>query len=62
MKNYPFSNENACLVIDDLTSQYFIKSPLEEGYLVLADEKTCFIDARSYSGVKDKLNKKYFIL
>ena len=57
MKNYPFSNENACLVIDDLTSQYFIKSPLEEGYLVLADEKTCFIDARSYSGVKDKLNK-----
>ncbi len=57
MKNYPFSNENACLVLDDLTSQYFIKSSLEEGYLVLADKKTCFIDARSYLGVKDNLVK-----
>ena len=55
MKNYPFSNENACLVLDDLTSQYFIKAPLEEGYLILADKKTCFIDARSFSGVKDNL-------
>ena len=58
MKNYPFSNKNACLVLDDLTSQYFINSSLEEGYLVLADNKTCFIDARSYSGVKDSLISK----
>ncbi len=55
MKNYPFSNQNACLVLDDLTSQYFIGAPLEEGYLVVADAKTCFIDARSFAGVKDNL-------
>ena len=58
MKNSPFSNENACLIIDDLTSQYFIGAPLEEGYLVVADQKTCFIDARSYSGVKEILTQK----
>lgn len=55
MKNSPFSNQNACLITNDLTSQYFISSPLEEGFLVVADKKTCFIDARSYAGVKDKL-------
>ncbi len=58
MKNYPFSNENACLVLDDLTSQYFISAPLDDGYLVVADKKTCFIDARSFSGVKDNLISK----
>ena len=55
MKNSPFSNQNACLITNDLTSQYFINAPLEEGFLVVADKKTCFIDARSYAGVKDKL-------
>ena len=55
MKNSPFSNQNACLITNDLTSQYFINAPLEEGFLVIADRKTCFIDARSFSGVKDKL-------
>lgn len=55
MKNSPFSNQNACLVLDDLTSQYFINATLDDGFLVVADQKTCFIDARSYSGVKDNL-------
>ena len=58
MKNFEFDNKNACLVIDDLTSEYLIKAPLEEGYLVVADKKTCFIDARSYHGVKDSLTAK----
>ena len=58
MKNSPFSNQNACLIIDDLTSQYFINAPLEEGYLVVADQKTCFIDARSFAGVKGDLVSK----
>ena len=58
MKNSPFSNKNACLIIDDLTSQYFINAPLEEGYLIVADQKTCFIDARSFAGVKGDLVSK----
>lgn len=58
MKNIKFDNKNACLVFDDLTSEYLIGSPLEEGYLVVADKKTCFIDARSYLGVKDSLTAK----
>ena len=58
MKNFKFDNKNACLVFDDLTSEYLIGAPLEEGYLVVADKKTCFIDARSYLGVKDALIKK----
>lgn len=58
MKNFKFDNKNACLVIDDLTSEYLIDAPLEEGFLVVADKKTCFIDARSYHGVKDCLTAK----
>ena len=58
MKNFKFDNKNACLVIDDLTSEYLIDAPLEEGFLVVADKKTCFIDARSYHGVKDCLMAK----
>ena len=58
MKNIYFDNKNACLVFDDLTSEYLIGAPLEEGYLVVADRKTCFIDARSYNGVKTSLEEK----
>ena len=58
MKNIKFDNKNACLVFDDLTSEYLIGAPLEEGYLVVADRKTCFIDARSYNGVKKSLEEK----
>ena len=58
MKNTQFDNKNACLVFDDLTSEYLIGAPLEEGYLVVADKMTCFIDARSYLGVKQGLEQK----
>lgn len=58
MKNYPFSNKNACFIADQTTANYFIGGSLEEGYLVLTDQKTCFIDARSYFGVKDSFEKK----
>ena len=58
MKKYPFSNKNACLIADQTTATYLIGESLEEGYLVLTDEKTCFIDARSFFGVKDAFEKK----
>ena len=58
MKNFKFDNKNACLVFDDLTSEYLIGAPLEEGCLVVADKKTCFIDARSFLGVRESLVQK----
>ena len=58
MKKYKFTNKNACLVLDDLTSEYFMGAPLEEGCLVVADRLTFFVDARSYHGVKKSLEEK----
>ena len=58
MKKFKFTNKNACLVLDDLTSEYFMGAPLEEGFLVVADSLTFFVDARSYHGVKKGLEDK----
>ena len=55
MKVNPFSNKSACLITDELTGKYLTNCSLEEGYLILADEMTCFIDARAFYGAKDKL-------
>ncbi len=57
MKKHSFSNKNACLITDEITAKYIMGATLDEGYLVLADEKTLFVDARYFFGVKDELNK-----
>lgn len=57
MKKHNFSNKNACLITDEITGKYIMGASLNEGYLVLGDKVTCFVDARYYSGVKDDLNR-----
>lgn len=57
MKKHTFSNKNACLITDEIIGKYIIGTTLDEGYLILADSLTLFVDARSYLGVKDTLEK-----
>ncbi len=57
MKKHSFSNKNACLITDEIMGKYIMGTTLDEGYLVLADRKTLFVDARYFFGVKDELNK-----
>lgn len=52
MKKLPFTNKNACLITDELTGKYLTGLSLDEGYLILADEITLFVDARYYSATK----------
>ena len=58
MKKLSFSNKNACIITDETTGKYIIGTSLNEGVLVLADEVTCFVDARSFYGVKEDLIKR----
>ena len=55
MKKHSFSNKNACLITDETTGKYIMGTSLDEGYLILADENTCFVDARSFFGVNRTL-------
>ena len=55
MKKHCFSNKNACLITDEITGKYIMGTSLNEGYLILADENTCFVDARCFFGVKETL-------
>ncbi len=55
MKKHSFSNKNACLITDEITGKYIMGTSLNEGYLILADENTCFVDARYFFGVKETL-------
>ncbi len=55
MKKHSFSNKNACLITDEITGKYIMGTSLDEGYLILADENTCFLDARYFSGVNKTL-------
>ena len=53
MKNYPLSENSACLITDRLTRKYLCGLDLSEGILIFSNKSTMFTDARYYSGVKD---------
>ncbi len=55
MKKHSFSNKNACLITDEITGKHIMGTSLNEGYLILADENTCFVDARYFFGVNKTL-------
>ncbi len=55
MKKHNFSNKNACLITDEITGKYIMGTSLDEGYLILADENTCFVDARYFFGINKTL-------
>ncbi len=57
MKKLPFNNKNACLITDDLTGKYLTGLSLDEGYLIVADSLTLFVDARYYSQSKENFEK-----
>lgn len=57
MKKLNFNNKDACLIKDELTGKYLTNLSLDEGYLIVADKMTFFVDARCFSQSKVNYEK-----
>lgn len=57
MKNLTIDKAQAYLITDRLTRKYFCGIDIADGFLVIAKEKTYFVDARYFYAAKENLSK-----